>query len=72
MKDNTPTTVIVVIIGEMYFQCTTANMRSKIWNGEDESAKVPSAGDLIKEMKADFDGRAYDVGYAKYAKPRMW
>lgn len=71
-KDKTPRTVIVVTIGEMYFQCAKAIMRSKIWNGEDESAKVPSAGDLIKEMKADFDGRAYDVGYAKYAKPRMW
>lgn len=69
---KTPRTVIVVSIGEMYFQCAKAIMRSKIWNGKDESVRVPSAGDLIKEMKADFDGRAYDVGYAEYAKPRMW
>ncbi|ABD56647.1 pyridoxamine 5'-phosphate oxidase family protein [Jannaschia sp. CCS1] len=71
-NDKTPRTVIVVTIGEMYFQCAKAIMRSEIWNGKDESAKVPSAGDLIAEMKADFDGRAYDVGYAEYAKPRMW
>lgn len=71
-NDMTPRTVIVVTIGEMYFQCAKAIMRSKIWNGKDESAKVPSAGALIKEMKADFDGRAYDIGYAEYAKPRMW
>ncbi|NKB51427.1 MAG: pyridoxamine 5'-phosphate oxidase family protein [Rhizobiaceae bacterium] len=67
-----PRTVIAVTIHEMYFQCAKAIMRSAIWNGEDESSSVPTAGEFIKEMKSDFDGRAYDDGYAEYAQPRMW
>ncbi len=67
-----PKTVIVITIGEMYFQCAKAIMRSKIWSGIDESDGLPSAGDFIKEFKAGFDGAAYDEGYVEYAKPRMW
>lgn len=69
---KTPRTVIVVTLKEMYFQCAKAIMRSGLWRGEDESDGVPTAGALIKEMKSEFDGRAFDVGYAEYAKPRMW
>ena len=69
---KTPKSVIVITIGEMYFQCAKAIMRSRIWAGVDESAGLPSAGDFIKEFKAGFDGAAYDDGYAAYAKPLMW
>jgi len=67
-----PRCVIVVTIGEMYFQCAKAIMRSGLWEGRDEGGLVPTAGDFIKEMKADFDGTAYDQGYAESAKARMW
>ena len=67
-----PKVVIVLKIGEMYFQCAKAIMRSRIWSGEDESGKVPTAGQFIKEMQADFDADTYDTGYAEYAKSRMW
>lgn len=69
---KTPRSVIVVTIQEMYFQCAKAILRSRIWSGEDESRKVPSAGDLIREFKAGFDADSYDAGYADYAKPRFW
>lgn len=72
-KDGkTPKTVIVVTIGEIYFQCAKAIIRSRIWAGVDESADLPTAGDFIKEFKSGFDGAAYDDGYAEYAGPRMW
>ncbi|PTX54554.1 hypothetical protein C8N43_3370 [Litoreibacter ponti] len=67
-----PATVIVVTLEEMYFQCAKAILRSKIWSGDDESAKVPTAGQFIKEMERDFDAESYDTGYEDYAKPRMW
>ena len=67
-----PRTVVVIRIGEMYFQCAKAILRSRIWSGADESEKVPSAGDLIKEFKSGFDAVSYDAGYADYAKPRFW
>lgn len=69
---KTPATVIVVTIEELYFQCAKALMRSSLWTSEDESDRVPSAGDFIKEINEGFDSKAYDDGYADYAKPRMW
>lgn len=67
-----PRVVIVVTIYELYFQCAKAIIRSAIWNGVDESGTVPTAGEFNKEMKSDFDGKAYDDGYAEDAKKRMW
>lgn len=68
---KTPRTVIVVTIGELYFQCAKAVMRAGLWSAE-AHAQVPTAGDFIREFKAGFDGKAYDDGYADYAKDRMW
>lgn len=67
-----PRSVIVFDITEMYFQCAKAILRSRIWSGEDESANVASAGELIKEFKSGFDAASYDAGYADNAKPRFW
>lgn len=67
-----PTTVIVVSLGEMYFQCAKALMRSKLWTSGDESADLPTAGQFIREVKQDFDAESYDAGYPAYAEPRMW
>ncbi|KFB08144.1 pyridoxamine 5'-phosphate oxidase family protein [Nitratireductor basaltis] len=69
---KTPATVTVVTIGEVYFQCAKAIMRSRLWSGEDMSAQLPTAGDFIKEMNATFDGEAYDRNYPEYAKPLTW
>lgn len=67
-----PRTVIMITIREVYFQCAKAIMRSGLWSPATDAPDVPTAGDFIKEMKADFDGEGYDKGYAEYAKPRMW
>lgn len=71
-ENKRPTTVIVFTIGELYFQCAKAFMRSQIWSGKDLSITVPTAGDFIKEFKSRFDGAEYDQGYAEHAKTRMW
>ncbi|MBL4769172.1 MAG: pyridoxamine 5'-phosphate oxidase family protein [Rhodobacteraceae bacterium] len=67
-----PKTVIVITIGEMYFQCAKALMRSSLWKSGDESGEIPTAGQFIAEMKAGFDAQEYDAGYPDYAKGRMW
>lgn len=71
-KGKHPRSVIVVTVKEVYFQCAKALMRSKLWHSGDESKLVPSAGDFIKELDGEFDAKAYDDGYAEYAKERMW
>lgn len=67
-----PTTVLVITVGEVYFQCAKALMRSKFWESGDESDRVPTAGQFLKEAKGDFDAGAYDANYAEYARNKMW
>jgi PPOX class probable FMN-dependent enzyme len=69
---KTPKTVVVITIGELYFQCAKALMRSELWSVEDASGGVPSAGDFIREFTEGFDAKAYDDGYGDYAEPRLW
>lgn len=71
-RKKQPRSVIVVQVEEVYFQCAKALMRSRLWHADDSSAAVPSAGDFIKEINADFDAESYDSGYEEYAKDRMW
>lgn len=66
-----PRTVIVLHIEEVYFQCAKALMRSGLW-ARDDAEGLPSAGDFVKEMDESFDAEGYDIGYADYAKGRMW
>lgn len=70
--EKLPRTVIVITIGELYFQCAKAVMRSALWAPVVEKPAVPTAGRFIQEMKQDFDARAYDEGYPDYAAGRMW
>lgn len=71
-KGKQPRTVVVVTIGEAYFQCAKALIRSELWTDADRSAEVPTAGDFVKEQDAGFDGAAYDAGYPAYAQGRLW
>ncbi len=71
-KGMLPKTVIVVTVGEVYFQCAKAIMRSRLWSGEDESEGLPTAGAFIRQFDKGFDARDYDENYAENAKKRMW
>jgi PPOX class probable FMN-dependent enzyme len=66
-----PKSVIVVTVGEAYFQCAKAIMRSELWTGTPVD-DLPTAGQLLKEQQAEFDAQAYDDGYAEDAKAKMW
>ena len=67
-----PKCVIVITVDELYFQCAKAVMRSGLWAGRDESGGLPTAGDFLKEMVADFDGKTYDLTYPENAREKMW
>lgn len=68
---RSPKSVIVISVGEAYFQCAKALMRSDLW-GDHPTEALPKAGQFLQEQVAEFDGKAYDDGYAEYAKTRMW
>ncbi|MFA7415452.1 MAG: pyridoxamine 5'-phosphate oxidase family protein [Rhizobium sp.] len=69
-----PRSVIVVSIEEVYFQCARAVMRADLWNSERfaDPRSLPSAGDLLKAAKADFDKESYDREWPDRAAKSMW
>lgn len=68
-----PATVIVVSIAEIYVQCARAVMRARLWSGQDESAGLPTAGDILTEMtNGATDGAAYDAEWPARARQNLW
>ena len=63
----------MIEIGEVYFQCARAIMRARLWSGEDESAGLPSAGDMLLEASSGQEGGAdYDRTWPERAARTMW
>lgn len=68
-----PATVIVIEITEIYTQCARALMRAATWSGVDESAGLPSVGDILAEMTSGEEGGApYDDAWGARAEKTMW
>jgi uncharacterized protein len=74
MDGKHPRTVVVVTIDEVYFQCARAVMRANLWNPQHfvDPADLPTAGDMLKAAKADFDKETYDQQWAARAAATMW
>lgn len=60
---TTPRSVLLVEIDAVYFQCARALKRSKLWDPAAQIAKsdVPTAGQMTRSGKPDFDAKAYDA-----------
>ena len=68
-----PRTVIVIQIGEVYFQCSRAPMRSELWTGGDQSQGLPSPGDFLAELTdGEVGGKDYDAELLGRAAKSMW
>lgn len=64
--------VIVIRIGEIYSQCARAVMRAGLW-GPDESAGLPSMGDILAEQTdGEVGGAAYDAAWPERAAKSLW
>lgn len=74
MDGRHPRSIVVITIGEVYFQCARALMRAELWNPERfvDPAKLPTSGALLKAAKADFDQETYDREWAGRASATMW
>lgn len=68
-----PRTVIVICIAEAYSQCARAVMRSALWSSGDQSAGLPTVGDMLREItEGRIDGTAYDADWPARAAQTMW
>jgi uncharacterized protein len=68
-----PRSVILVRVAEVYSQCARALIRSALWGGGDQSAGLPTVGDMLKEItEGRIDGAAYDAEWPGRAAVTMW
>lgn len=68
-----PATVIVIRIGEIYSQCARALIRARTWTCGDESADLPTVGQLLAEATlGEEGGAAYDAEWPVRAATTMW
>ena len=67
-----PVTVIVIDIAEVYAQCPKSVIRSGLWQ-RDDSAGLPSLGDILSEMTEGAIGAAdWDRTYPARALETLW
>jgi uncharacterized protein len=68
-----PRTVIVIKVAEIYSQCARALQRSALWTSGDQSAGLPTVGQMMQDASNGvIDGSAYDTDRATRAHLGMW
>lgn len=74
IEGKPPRSVIVITVGEIYFQCARALMRARLWEQEawPDASGLPTPGALMRELKQDFDDRTYDREWPERAKNSLW
>jgi PPOX class probable FMN-dependent enzyme len=74
MDGKHPRSVIVITIDEVYSQCARAVIRADLWNPAKfaDPASLPTVGDMLKGVKAGFDGATYDREWPGKAAKTMW
>lgn len=68
-----PRSVIIITLAEVYSQCARALIRSGLWTSGDQSAGLPSVGDMLREItQGGIDGASYDAQWPERAAKTMW
>lgn len=68
-----PRSVIVIKISEVYSQCARALQRSALWSSGDQSAGLPSPGQMLQDSSSGaIDATTYDTERATRAHLGMW
>lgn len=74
MQGKLPRSVIRFTADRVYFQCTKALVRSKLWDPEGwpKSRPTPTAGQILKGLEKEFDGDSYDANYPEHMKKTIY
>ena len=75
MQGKVPQSVIIVHAEAVYFQCSKALVRSKLWDPEMQIARteLPSTGEMIEAFTdGEVDGKAYDDAYPQRLKDTIY
>ncbi|WP_114811787.1 pyridoxamine 5'-phosphate oxidase family protein [Paraburkholderia kururiensis] len=62
VEGKRPRTVVMIDVDAVYFHCSKALVRSKLWDPARyvERSLLPSAGEMLRSISEDFDAVAYD------------
>jgi PPOX class probable FMN-dependent enzyme len=75
MDGKAPRTMIVMTVGEVYFQCARAIVRSDLWNPDKrvDPRTLPTPGQILAEMSANrVGGEEYDRAWPERARQSLW
>src|ERR1700748_3293861 len=75
MEGKPPRTVIVMTVGEIYFQCARAIVRSDLWNPDKrvDPRSLPTPGQILASMSDNaVGGESYDREWPERAQKTMW
>jgi PPOX class probable FMN-dependent enzyme len=75
VTEKAPRTVIVMTVGEIYFQCARAIVRSDLWNPDKriDPKTLPTPGDILAEMsERRVGGVEYDRAWPERARQTLW
>src|ERR1700740_2563336 len=75
MEGKAPRTVIVMTVGEIYFQCARAIVRSDLWNPDKrvDPRSLPTPGQILASVSENtVGGEVYDREWPERARQTMW
>ena len=75
MEGKAPRTVIVMKVGDVYFQCARAIVRSDLWNPDKrvDPKTLPTPGQILAEMSTNrVGGEEYDRAWPERARQSLW
>ena len=75
VEGKVPRSVLVIEVGETYFQCARAVVRSRLWDpaARVDSPALPTPGEILAAMSGNRVGGAeYDRTWGERARQTMW
>jgi len=74
MQGKIPTSVIMFKAERVYFQCSKALMRSRLWQTDSQISRqeLPTNGEILAALAEDFDGPAFDKAYPERLKQTIY
>ena len=75
VEGQSPRSVIVIAVEEVYFQCARALVRSDLWNPAKhvDASLLPTPGQILANLSEDrVGGEAYDRAWPERARQTMW
>ncbi len=74
VQGRAPRTVLVVRVAEVYFQCSRAVLRARLWEPKSrvDRASLPTPGRILAEVSAGRVGAGYDEGLQERLRANLY